>query len=171
MMNKLCIKNGIPLLNIVRRKEQEELLKSEGAEHVLITEGDWEPKYKEYVEKQGFDCLFDALGGGPTTKILIENLPIKSGIYLYGVLENAPLIIEKTGQILAGKKIEGFMLDNWWGAASEEIKNRVRENYSSYLKGELSTITYKELTFNEFEEALELSIKKTIEGKVLMRPV
>ena len=28
MMNKFCIKNGIPLLNVVRRKEQEELLKS-----------------------------------------------------------------------------------------------------------------------------------------------
>lgn len=30
-LNKLCISKGVPLLNIVRRKEQVELLKSEGA--------------------------------------------------------------------------------------------------------------------------------------------
>ena len=28
-------------------------------------------EFRQFVEKQGFDCLFDALGGGPTTKILI----------------------------------------------------------------------------------------------------
>jgi len=40
-LNKICKTENIPLLNIVRRKEQAELLKSEGAEHVIVTEGDW----------------------------------------------------------------------------------------------------------------------------------
>jgi len=40
--NKLCISKGVPLLNIVRRKEQAELLKSEGATHVVVTsEANW----------------------------------------------------------------------------------------------------------------------------------
>ena len=51
------------------------------------------------------------------------------------------------------------------------MKNNVRANYSKYLKNELKTSTAKELTFNEFEEALEISIKKTAEGKVLMKPL
>ena len=41
MLNKLCIKEGVPLLNIVRKEEHEKLLKSEGAEHVIVTQGDW----------------------------------------------------------------------------------------------------------------------------------
>ena len=41
MLNKLCIKEGIPLLNIVRKEEHEKLLKNEGAEHILVTQGDW----------------------------------------------------------------------------------------------------------------------------------
>ena len=41
MLNKVCIKEGIPLLNIVRKEEHETTLKSEGAEHVLVTQGDW----------------------------------------------------------------------------------------------------------------------------------
>lgn len=45
-LNKICQTNKIPLLNVVRRKEQADLLRSEGAEHVLVTEGDWQPQYK-----------------------------------------------------------------------------------------------------------------------------
>ena len=110
MLNRLCIKEGIPLLNVVRREEQAKLLKSEGAEHILVTEGDWEQKYREYVEKSGFDCLFDALGGGKVTQILAEELPLKSGIFLYGSITQIPFCFSKTDQILNGKKIEGFLL-------------------------------------------------------------
>jgi NADPH:quinone reductase-like Zn-dependent oxidoreductase len=41
MLNKRCQRLGIPLLNIVRRQEQADLLRSEGAQHVIITTGDW----------------------------------------------------------------------------------------------------------------------------------
>lgn len=37
MLNKFCQREGVPLLNIVRREEQEKILRNEGAEHVLIT--------------------------------------------------------------------------------------------------------------------------------------
>lgn len=46
MLSKLCQKEKIPLLNIVRREEQAELLKKEGATHVLVTKGDWEKQFK-----------------------------------------------------------------------------------------------------------------------------
>lgn len=42
MLNKYAKTLKIPLLNIVRREEQAKLLKNEGAEHIIITEGDWE---------------------------------------------------------------------------------------------------------------------------------
>jgi len=41
MLNKRCQRMGIPLLNIVRREEQAQLLKKEGAKHVIITKGNW----------------------------------------------------------------------------------------------------------------------------------
>ena len=42
MLNKRCQTLGIPLLNIVRKQEQADLLKSQGAKHVIITQGDWQ---------------------------------------------------------------------------------------------------------------------------------
>lgn len=88
------------------------------------------------------------------TQILIDNFPVESGIFLYGALSGEPLKIEKTGHILVGKKIEGFMLGKWWHSTTEEIRTRVREKFSWYLKEDFATKTYKELTFNELEEAL-----------------
>lgn len=42
MLNKRCQTLKIPLLNIVRKQEQAELLKKEGAEHVIVTTGEWQ---------------------------------------------------------------------------------------------------------------------------------
>lgn len=41
MLNKICKTEGITLLNIVRREEHANILKSEGAEHVIVTTGEW----------------------------------------------------------------------------------------------------------------------------------
>ena len=66
MLNKRCQTMGIPLLNIVRKEEQAELLKKEGAKHVITTKGDWEDQYKTAIKDHGFNILFDCLGGGDT---------------------------------------------------------------------------------------------------------
>ena len=50
MLNRWCQKEQIPILNIVRREEQAEVLRNEGANHVLVTEGDWEDKFSALVK-------------------------------------------------------------------------------------------------------------------------
>lgn len=65
MLNKYCIKENVPLLNIVRRKEHVEILQKEGAKHIINTsDADWLDQYKEAVKTHGFNILFDAIGGG-----------------------------------------------------------------------------------------------------------
>lgn len=68
---RICKTENIPLLNIVRRNEQAELLHADGAEHVIVTVGDWQPAYKELIRKLKLNALFDALGGGEVTQKLI----------------------------------------------------------------------------------------------------
>jgi len=64
MLNKRCQTLNIPLLNIVRKDEQAELLKKEGAKFVIVTKGDWEEEYKKIIKEIGFNILFECLGGG-----------------------------------------------------------------------------------------------------------
>ena len=85
-LNRMAQKEGIPLLNVVRRQEQADILLSEGATHVIVTEGDWQPKLKELVDKIGFSVFFDALGGGPVTLGIIQSLKPHSRYFIIGML-------------------------------------------------------------------------------------
>jgi len=93
MLNKYCLTLGIPLLNIVRREEHAELLKAEGAKHIIVTKGDWEAEYKAAIKEHGYNVLFDALGGGPVLETLIGGLGPNSWARIYGYLEAKPLKI------------------------------------------------------------------------------
>ena len=170
MLNKRCQTLGIPLLNIVRREEQAELLKKEGAKHVIITKGDWQDGYKAAIKEHGFNVFFDALGGGDTLEALIDGLEGGSWVRIYGLLEGKPLKIEKAISLCKGVNITGYLLFNWYGPLPEEEKNKIRAEYSTLLKGDLSTVCYKQIKYSEIEEGLKLAVENTIDGKVTMVP-
>lgn len=87
MLNRICKSEGINLLNVVRRQEHADLLKSEGAEHIIVTTGEWEKEYIEKVKELKSKILFDALGGGEVQATLIKNHPNDGVVIVYGVLE------------------------------------------------------------------------------------
>ena len=63
-INRLAIREGIPILNYVRRQEQVDLLKSDGATHVYITEGNWQEEFKNFTKQYDGVVVYDFLGGG-----------------------------------------------------------------------------------------------------------
>ena len=102
--------------------------------------------------------------------MLLENMLPKSSIFLYGNLEGKPLVFDTIKMIERGLNLESFITGRWWMSVSEETKVRVRAKYSSYLKGELSTKLFKELALANIEEAIELSVSHSLEGKVFLKP-
>jgi NADPH:quinone reductase-like Zn-dependent oxidoreductase len=170
MLNKLCKSLGIPLLNIVRREEHAKLLKSEGAEHVIVTKGNWEGEYAEAIKTHGFNVLFDALGGGPITEALILGLNAGSYAHIYGYLESKPLSIAVGLNLSKGIFITGYLLFTWFTTVSEERKKWIKENYSEWLKGDLATHSYKVLKYSDIAEGLELSVSNGTDGKITIIP-
>ncbi len=66
MLQKLCLAEGMPLVNIVRSDEQAGILRELGATHVLNSkDGDFSSKLLSAVEETGATIAFDAIGGGP----------------------------------------------------------------------------------------------------------
>jgi NADPH2:quinone reductase len=65
MLNRICLKDGIALVNIVRKPEQEALLRSLGAKHVVDSTS---PTFMEDLTSAlattGATLAFDAIGGG-----------------------------------------------------------------------------------------------------------
>ncbi|MBS0455278.1 MAG: zinc-binding dehydrogenase [Proteobacteria bacterium] len=66
MLNRICMKDGVPLVNIVRKNEQAELLKGMGARYVCVSSA---PSFfqdlTEALVATGATLAFDATGGGP----------------------------------------------------------------------------------------------------------
>lgn len=65
MLNRICLKDGIDLVNIVRKKEQEDLLRGLGARYVCNTESPtFMQDLTDALVATGATLAFDAIGGG-----------------------------------------------------------------------------------------------------------
>ena len=63
MLVKICKQDGIPLVNIVRREEQVDLLKSIGAEFVVNSSADtYDEDLVDAMSASGATIAFDATG-------------------------------------------------------------------------------------------------------------
>src|SRR4029078_2521889 len=65
MLNKICLKDGIDLVNIVRSAEQEEILRKIGARYICNSAS---PSFRQDLTRAlvatGATIAFDAIGGG-----------------------------------------------------------------------------------------------------------
>jgi NADPH:quinone reductase len=106
MLTRVCLEDGIPLVNIVRSAEQVRLLTGQGAEHVLdSTDGTFMTDLTRALRDTSATIAFDAIGGGQlASRILTCMEAALSGdqpfsrygtathkqIYIYGGLDRSP---------------------------------------------------------------------------------
>jgi len=65
MLNRICLKDGIALVNIVRKPEQAALLRAQGATHVCVTTSpNFMAELTDALAETGATIAFDAIGGG-----------------------------------------------------------------------------------------------------------
>jgi NADPH2:quinone reductase len=166
MLNKYCQREGVPLLNVVRRKEQAKILEEEGAKFILDTSNEgWVDQYNELLKTHGFNVLFDAIGGGEVTEKLISHLLPGSQAFIYGKLTSEPFTMRKPLVGLQGTSISNFMLFEWYARVSQEQKDKIKKEYSSLLKKELSTNSLKRVTLEEVPKIWAEAEKNATEGK------
>src|SRR6516165_11732456 len=65
MLNKICLKDGIGLVNIVRNQEQAEILRKIGAKHIVDSSAaSFMDDLTNALAETGATIAFDAIGGG-----------------------------------------------------------------------------------------------------------
>ena len=126
MLNKICIKDGIGLVNIVRSKEQADILKKIGAKHVVDSTA---PSFMEDLTgalvETGATIAFDAIGGGKLASQILTAMEIAANktakeysrygsnvfkqVYIYGSLDNRPT--ELTRAFGLTWSVSGWLLD------------------------------------------------------------
>jgi len=114
MLVKLCLKESITVINLVRREEQAEALRAIGAKFVLVTKGDtWKEELKVLIKEHGIQFAFDAVAGEMTGELL-SVLPFKGTCFVFGRLSNQGCAnIQPLDLIYMQKKLEGWFLKTW----------------------------------------------------------
>jgi NADPH:quinone reductase-like Zn-dependent oxidoreductase len=112
MLNKICIKDGIPLVNIVRSKEQADILHKIGAKYVVdSTAATFMDDLTNALVETGATIAFDAIGGGKLAGQILtcmENAANKTAkvysrygssvhkqVYIYGGLDPRPVELNR----------------------------------------------------------------------------
>lgn len=116
MLIKLArIYDDVEIINVVRRQEQKELLEQLGAKHIILTSGDteaWKSELKAKVKELGATCAFDAVSGEMTGH-LMDCMPHKGIVYIYGSLSGNINGINPLDLIYRKKQLKSFFLSSW----------------------------------------------------------
>src|SRR5215469_16828664 len=77
MLNKICLKDGISLVNIVRNQEQAEILRNIGAKYVVdSTSPSFTDELTDALVETGATIAFDAIGGGRLAGQILTGMEI-----------------------------------------------------------------------------------------------
>lgn len=113
MLIRTARRQGLVTINIVRREEQAELLRSLGADVALNSES---PHFKEALRDacQNYQptLAYDAIGGA-MTDTLLRAMPRGSRVLVYGGLAGEPCRIGVDQLIFRNQRVEGFWLTYW----------------------------------------------------------
>ena len=163
---------GFPLVNIVRRDEQVELLKGLGAEHVLNSSHDrFVPELKAIAARLKATACFEAVAGGMTGTVL-NAMPPGSTAYLYGALSEEPCgEIDPIEIVFHRKKLEGFFLGTWLKKRGKLgvilAANRVQR---LIIDRRIETKVQRRLPLDEVVDGLQQYVAHMTDGKVLIMP-
>jgi len=73
MLNKICLEDGIKLVNIVRKQEHVDLLKGLGAKWVVnSSDDDYMAQLRDAIAETGAFLGFDPIGGGQNTDTVLK---------------------------------------------------------------------------------------------------
>jgi NADPH:quinone reductase-like Zn-dependent oxidoreductase len=113
MLNKICLKDGIALVNIVRSAEQAEILRKIGAKHVVdSTAATFAEDLETALIETGATIAFDAIGGGKLAGQILAGMEVAANktakvysrygsnvhkqVYIYGMLDPGPTELNRT---------------------------------------------------------------------------
>jgi NADPH2:quinone reductase len=168
MLLRLAQAKGIPLINVVRREEQAGLLRSLGAEHVLVsTDANFDQKLTELTHRLNATLILDVISGEFTQR-LIDASPAGSTILLYSNLSDSPVKFLPSSLWLQDRRVEGFYLGTWASKHGFLKLLSLSRQVQSLADSELQTTFQKRLPLSAAQEGLELYQKNMTAGKILL---
>ncbi len=170
MLNRLARKEGIEVINIVRRMEQVDFLKEQGAELILnSSEAHFADSLQEICQRKHARLAFDAVSGAMTGQLL-EAMPSKSKVTVYGGLSGEALMAHPGQLITQNKKIEGFWLSPWLARQSMLKKIHIWRKAQKLVSSDLRSAVRARYPLEDIKKAVMDYQNQMTGGKVLIVP-
>jgi NADPH:quinone reductase-like Zn-dependent oxidoreductase len=160
----------IPVIHIVRREAQVELLRSMGAEHILnSTDADFDEKLHSISHRLRATLILDPVGGEQTQRLL-NAAPGGSTALVYGSLSGIKNDPDSQRPTDPTKHIEGFYMPDWLRTKNIlQVLWNLRQ-VQRLSANELHTTVQRCFPLDQVQEALELYQANPTAGKVLLIP-
>lgn len=188
MLNKICLKDGIALVNIVRSAEQADTLRKLGAKYICnSTSPSFMDELTDALSATGATLAFDAVGGGRlANQILIAmeaainrkmttysryGSPVHKQVYTYGVLDNSPIVIDRTNVGMAWG-VGGWLLTYFLEKIGPQATQKLRERIVAELKTTFASHYTAEISLTEAlqPEVIKAYNRRATGEKYLINP-
>ena len=172
MLVAMAAELNFPIINVVRRKAQVELLKSMGAAHVLNrSDDDFVDRLAAIAAELQATTAFEAIGG-EMTGTLFNVLPEGSTVFVYGALSEAACDnIDPIELIFRGKTVTGFYLGAWLRErGSLDVVRAASRAQKMLIDGRIETKVQRTVSLEEAVDGLRQYVNHMTDGKLLMMP-
>ena len=187
MLVKLCQQDGIPLVNIVRKPEQEELLRSLGAAYVLNSASpSFATDLVAALKATAATLGFDATGGGTLASQILDGMEkaasasageysrygstVHKQVYIYGGLDTSPTVLTRSYGMAWG--IGGWLLTPFIQNAGAETFGRLRARVAAELTTTFASSYTREVSLAGMlrPDAFNEYVKRATGEKFLVTP-
>ena len=187
MLNRLCLADGIALVNIVRSSEQEQLLRSAGAKYVCNSTADsFTDDLTAALTATGATIAFDAIGGGRLAGQILacmEAALVASAteysrygstthkqVYIYGGLDRGPTELNRNFGM--AWSVGGWLLTPYLAKVGPEEVQRMRQRVAAEITTTFASTYTRQISLVEAlsPETLAGYAKQATGEKYLVTP-
>ncbi|MGY8711421.1 zinc-binding dehydrogenase [Bradyrhizobium sp. 18BD] len=187
MLNKICLADGIALVNIVRSQEQADILKKIGAKHVVDSS---KPTFLDDLTnalvETGATIAFDAIGGGKLAGDILNCMEIAINktakeysrygssvhkqVYVYGALDIRPIELPRGFGMAWG--VGGWLLTPFLQKIGPADIGRLRQRVVNELKTTFASHYTKVVSLPETLDPANIAVyaKRATGEKFLINP-
>ena len=187
MLNRICLKDGIALVNIVRSPQQVELLKGIGARYVVDSSADnFMQELTDALVATGATIAFDAIGGGRLAGQILSGMEAAANrtakeysrygsttfkqVYIYGGLDTRPTeIVRDFGMTWS---MGGWLLFPFLQKAGLEVAARLKQRVAAELTTTFASHYTREVSLSEAlgADAVAAYGRRSTGAKYLINP-
>lgn len=148
MLNRICLADGVPLVNVVRSAEQAAMLRDMGATHVCNSaDDDFADRLTDAVAATGATLAFDAVGGGALAGQILTAMEaaiarrggdysrygssVHKQVYIYGALDLRPTTLDRNFGFAWG--VSGWLLTPFLQRVGRERAGAMRARIGAEL--------------------------------------